>query len=240
MGGGAIRVVASVAALVLLAGCADVGSSGAPSTSTSTSASSTSSVTASSVPSPVLSDVPPVPAGPASALVDRLVVAEPFSPSDYRRKAFGGDWDYDSTTGCNTRELVLAEESGPGLVVDDRCKPLDGTWTSVYDGLVTSDPADLEIDHLVPLAEAWRTGAASWSDELRERFANDRDDPGTLVAVSSSSNRSKQDSTPAQWLPETAEGRCVFVENWVRVKFRWGLTVAPDEKVAITQVLAGC
>ncbi|MBX3315119.1 MAG: HNH endonuclease [Actinobacteria bacterium] len=188
----------------------------------------------------VVDGIPPVPDGPATALVDRLVMADPSAPEEYRRAAFGSGWDYDPTTGCNTRELVLAEESGPGLVVDDRCRPVAGSWTSIYDGMVTSDAADLEIDHVVPLAEAWRTGAATWTAERREAFANDLDDPGTLVAVSSRSNRSKQDSTPAGWLPDSVEGRCWFVEDWVRVKYRWGLTVAPDEKVAITQVLAGC
>lgn len=187
-----------------------------------------------------IDDIPPVPDAAASALVDRLAVAEPSSPAPYRRDAFGSGWDYDGATGCNTRELVLAQESGPGLVVDDRCKPLTGSWVSLYDGLATADPADLEIDHLVPLAEAWRTGAAWWTDDRRRAFANDLDDPATLVAVSSHSNRSKQDSTPAGWLPTDPEGRCSFVADWVRVKYRWGLTVAPDEKVAIVQVLDGC
>lgn len=235
-----------VALAVSTSGCAglldavDVRPS-APTTTTTTTTSTAPAIVPPPTASPDAVDgVPPVPDAPASALVDRLVVAEPWSRSPYRRDAFGSGWDYDGRTGCNTRELVLAEESGPGLVVDDRCKPLTGSWRSVYDGMTTADPADLEIDHLVPLAEAWRTGAASWTDARREAFANDLDDPGTLVAVSSRSNRSKQDSTPAGWLPTDPVGRCSFVADWVRVKYRWGLTVAADEKVAITQVLAGC
>jgi hypothetical protein len=235
--------------LALVAGCADLTRVEEDAASSSTAVSVTSSPDPSqdpptgppaTVPGTPLDGVPSVPDAPATALVDRLRVAEPWSPIPYRRDEFGSGWDYDGRTGCNTRERVLAEESGPGLVVDDRCKPMTGTWRSAYDGLVTSDPADLEIDHLVPLAEAWRTGAAGWTRERRRAFANDLDDPSTLVAVSSRSNRSKQDSTPAGWLPADPDGRCAFVADWVRVKHRWGLTVAPDEKVAITQVLAGC
>lgn len=237
---------------MLLGGCGDGGgATGEPDpTATVTSVASVASVTsvvsapvASTTSAPVapeVDDVPPVPDGPATALVDALVVAQPSSPGEYRRDAFGPGWSYDPETGCNTREVVLAEESGPGLVVGDRCKPLVGSWTSTYDGMVTSDPADLEIDHVVPLAEAWRTGAAAWTADRREVFANDLDDPGTLAAVSTRSNRSKQDSTPAQWLPDDDAARCRFVADWVRIKARWDLTVAPDEKVAITQVLAGC
>lgn len=191
-------------------------------------------------PGPV-AGVPAVPAAPATALLDGLVVAEvdPALP-DYRRAAFGDGWRYDRSTGCNIRELVLITESRTPPVMGERCKPLVGDWLSSYDGVVTTDPADLEIDHLVPLAEAWRTGAADWTAERREAFANDLDDPATLAAVTSRSNRSKGDSPPDRWLPDVAGGRCPYVEAWIRVKARWGLRLAPAEKATLVQVLAGC
>lgn len=258
------RLVAVVVLAAAGAGCVDLADDGvetadpeplttlvttstaATSTSTSTSAppAVTTTVAATTttfvIPEGDLDDIPPVPTEPATALVDRLVVAEPHEPTPYRHKAFGGDWDYDPVSGCNTRERVLAQESGPGLVVDDRCKPLTGTWISAYDGLTTNDPADLEVDHLVALAEAWRTGAADWTEDRRRAFYNDLDDPATLQAVSSRSNRSKQDSPPDRWLPEAHDARCAYVGDWVRVKHRWSLTVSPAEKVAIVQVLGGC
>jgi hypothetical protein len=185
--------------------------------------------------------VPAVPTAPASALLDGLVVAtvDPALP-DYRRAAFGDGWRYDPSTGCNIRELVLITESRTPPQMGERCRPLTGDWVSSYDGVATTDPADLEIDHLVPLAEAWRTGAASWTAERRAAFANDLDDPGTLAAVTSRSNRSKGDSAPDRWLPHDPEGRCPYVQAWVRVKARWGLRVAPAEKAVLVQVLAGC
>lgn len=184
--------------------------------------------------------VPPVPTAPATALLDRLTLGTTPPAEPYRRQAFGRGWAYDPASGCNTRERVLADESGPGLVVGERCKPLAGTWTSTYDGVAATDPAALEIDHLVPLADAWRSGAATWSPERRLAFANDLTDPGTLVAVTSRSNRSKGDSSPDRWLPSAPEDRCRYVGDWIRVKYRWGLTITPAEKATLVQVLAGC
>ena len=178
----------------------------------------------------------------ATALVERLVVAEPDPAAPpYVRDLFdGGGWAYDPTTGCNTRERVLIEESSVPPTVDDRCRSTGGRWRSPYDGLETGDPADLEIDHLVPLADAWRAGAWRWSSDLRLAFANDLTSPDTLVAVSASSNRSKGDSTPDQWLPPARSGWCEYASAWVRVKVRWALEVTPAEKATLVSVLGGC
>ncbi|HEX2575740.1 MAG TPA: hypothetical protein VHK88_05280, partial [Aquihabitans sp.] len=112
-------------------------------------------------------ELPEPPDAPATELVDRLVVAAPDPGlAPYRRAAFGEAWDYDPASGCNTRERVLIAESLVPATVDDRCRPT-GRWRSAYDGVTTSDPADLQIDHLVALADAWRSGAATWTDERR-------------------------------------------------------------------------
>lgn len=206
------------------------------------SVSSTSTAPATTATGPDLSLVlPPVPAAPATALLDRLVVADvdPELP-DYRRDAFGSGWRYDRSSGCNVRELVLVTESRTPPIMGERCKPLRGDWISSYDGVATDDPGDLEIDHMVPLAEAWRTGAATWSAERREAFANDLTDPATLVAVTSRSNRSKGDSTPDRWLPSAVADRCSYVEDWIRIKARWGLSLGMAEKATLVQVLSGC
>ncbi len=127
-----------------------------------------------------------VPSTQASALVDRLEVRDADAEAGlppYRRDAFGDGWDYDPTSGCNTRERVLIEESLIPATVDDRCHPSAGRWRSAYDGVVTDDPADLQIDHLVALADAWRSGAATWTDDDRRAFANDVEHPEALAAV---------------------------------------------------------
>lgn len=189
----------------------------------------------------LLDGVPPVPTGSTAALLAELRTDDdPAAHGTYRRDAFGDGWTYDGRTGCNTRELVLADESGPGLTVDDRCRPVTGTWTSRYDGVVTHDITTLEIDHLVPLADAWRSGADRWTAARRLAFANDRTDPATLDAVTAHANRSKGDGGPDRWVPTDPAAVCPYVRDWVRIKARWSLSVTTAERRAILGRLADC
>ena len=181
------------------------------------------------------------PSGAASVAVDRLVVAAPaLDLAPYRRKAFGNGWDYDPASKCNTRERVLIAESLVPATVDDKCHPQRGQWRSAYDGVTTTNPADVEIDHLVPLADVWRAGGAAWPADRREAYANDLTDPNTLLAVTTRTNRSKSDSTPDQWLPPDRMEWCTYATAWVEVKARWQLTVTAPEKATLVQVLQGC
>jgi hypothetical protein len=134
-----------------------------------------------------------------------------------------------------TRAEVLAAES---TVRVHGCSIHRGRWRSAYDGVVTRDPGRFDIDHLVPLAEAWDSGARSWTAATRQRYANDLGDPRTLVAVSASANRSKGDRDPAGWLPRL--DRCGYVRRWVAVKIRWSLTVDRTEKRALRAAASGC
>lgn len=184
----------------------------------------------------------PAPPVPELASVDALAVRAADDPAiaPYRRDEFGDGWRYDSSTGCNVRERVLIEESLVPPQVDDRCRSSQGRWRSAYDGAETTDPADLQIDHVVPLADAWRAGAATWTRERRLAFANDLEDPATLVAVTGRSNQQKGDRTPDEWLPEAPGARCDYARDWVRIKLRWGLSVRPAEKAALVRILEGC
>ena len=111
---------------------------------------------------------------------------------------------------------MLIDESVIEPQVDDRCRTTVGRWRSLYDGRTTEDPADLQIDHFVPLADAWRSGAGAWPPERRLAFANDRTSPDTLVAVTGSTNQSKGDRTPDEWLPPDRSSWCTYAEMWVR------------------------
>ena len=178
--------------------------------------------------------------GGAAELLGSLTVRSADAAAPYRRDAFGDDWDYDPATGCNTRELVLIDESVIEPQVDDRCRTTVGRWRSLYDGRTTEDPDDLQIDHFVPLADAWRSGAGAWPPERRLAFANDRTRPDTLVAVTGSTNQSKGDRTPDEWLPPDRSSWCTYAEMWVEVKSAWGLTVTAPERARLAELLASC
>jgi hypothetical protein len=91
----------------------------------------------------------------------------------------------------------------------------------------------------VPLANAWRSGAAAWTTAQREDFANDLDDP-QLVAVSAGSNRSKGDQDPSTWKPPATGEWCQYAEDWVAVKTHWKLSVTTAEKSALADMLEKC
>lgn len=135
----------------------------------------------------------------------------------------------------DTRDEVLAAES---LVAVRGCDIRVGKWRSYYDRQVTTRSSDFDIDHLVPLAEAWDSGARRWSAGTRQRYANDLGDPRSLVAVSASVNRSKSDQDPAQWQPRY--DKCRYVRQWVAVKTRWALKVNPAEKRALLVRASHC
>lgn len=96
------------------------------------------------------------------------------------------------------------------------------------------NPSTFDIDHLVPLAEAWGSGANAWSAEQRTAFANDLGFRPSLIAVSASSNRSKGDRDPAEWMPPAANEHCRYLRTWVAVKTRWRLAIDVAEKRALT------
>lgn len=187
-------------------------------------------------PASVVAEPPGIPTPDAArTLLDGLTVAEEGSLSGYSRDAFP-HWN---TSGeCTTRETVL-QRDGDSVTVDSQCRPTAGSWHSLYDEQTTTDPADIDIDHVVPLAEAWRSGANEWSADQRERFANDLDNP-QLIAVTASSNRSKGDQDTSQWFPPSAGYRCTYAQMWVAVKAQWQLTLQPAEKDALGQVLQSC
>jgi hypothetical protein len=140
--------------------------------------------------------------------------------------------------GCSTRELVLIEEA-LGLPQIDLfgCKVIEGDWLSRYDGRRHTDPADLDIDHVVALKEAWRSGASTWTPERRRAFANDLSDPRTLRAVTDEVNQSKGDRDPASWLPPDTSAQCGYLGDWVAIKARWRLTMDATEERAIRRLL---
>jgi hypothetical protein len=102
----------------------------------------------------------------------------------------------------------------------------------------TTKASSLDIDHLVPLSEAWKSGAWAWSAEQRQAFANDVYEPRALIAVSLGQNRSKGDKDPAQWLPP--KGVCTYIADWISIKARYQLSVDPIEAAFLTTKMKLC
>ncbi|GGV85505.1 hypothetical protein GCM10010294_65160 [Streptomyces griseoloalbus] len=139
---------------------------------------------------------------------------------------------------CNTRETVLKRD-GSNVQTDSSCYATSGSWYSPYDGATWTAASDVDIDHLVPLAEAWDSGAGAWTTSRRQAFANDLTRP-QLLAVTDNVNQSKGDQDPATWMPSRTAYRCTYVRAWVQVKYYYGLSVDLAEKTALQNHLAGC
>jgi hypothetical protein len=178
--------------------------------------------------------------GTAAVLLDGLAVAPEADPDSYARERFGAGWAT-GPDGCDTRTAVLVAESLTPAAVEG-CTVVGGEWISVYDAARVTDPTALDVDHLVPLAEAWTSGADRWSDQQRRRFANDLDPgrPDALVAVTARANRAKGDSDPAEWMPPNRSVWCRYATAWVTQKAAWHLAVDPAEHQALADALATC
>jgi hypothetical protein len=157
----------------------------------------------------------------------------------YNRDLFPHWIDADGD-GCNTRYEVLIAEAVTAPSVGSGCSLSGGRWYSYYDGASWTAPADLDIDHFVPLAEAWDSGARSWTTAQRQSFANDLGDARSLAAVTDNVNQAKGDKDPAEWMPPLTSVHCRYIGEWAAVKTRWGLTVDPAEKSALTSYASGC
>jgi hypothetical protein len=170
--------------------------------------------------------------------LDRITVATPSTVA-YDRSYFKHWIDADKD-GCNTRAEVLLAETLKPTTVSSGCTIATGKWYSPYDDITITDASALDIDHMVPLKEAWVSGAYRWTAAQREAFANDLSAPYSLIAVSASSNRSKSDRDPAAWMPSNISYRCTYAASWVKVKAQWNLTMDVTEKTYLTQVLGSC
>jgi hypothetical protein len=180
---------------------------------------------------------PPATAQPASALdLLGLLATAPENTSAYSRDAFRHWVDADGN-GCDTRAEVLIMESA--VPTTGGCPVKGGRWTSYYDGASWTEASKVQIDHMVPLSEAWDSGAHLWTADQRRDFANDLGYGPSLVAVTSGVNQSKGDRDPAQWLPPSSAATCRYVGEWVAVKYRWGLTVDQAERTTLTSLLQG-
>ena len=176
---------------------------------------------------------------PASEALERLQVVTDWRPNTYSRNAFGQPWADVDGNGCDTRNDILAG-SLSNIRQTDHCRITSGRLQDPYTGTeiefrIGGDP-DVDIDHVVSLANAWYTGAEDLSADRRRKFAND---PLNLLAVDAGANREKGAESASGWLP-VAAFRCEFVARQIAVKTTYRLGVRPGEVKAMTEVLSDC
>ncbi len=179
----------------------------------------------------------------------RRVDRNPDTLPPYERDAFGEAWADIDGNGCNQRDDVLLRDAVPGTTRVQQQGSCDhdvlaGIWVDPYTGrtLTFDDLKDLsqaqaiQIDHVVPLAEAWRSGASGWRDRRREGYANDL---ANLLAADGPTNAAKSDDDPAAWRPKQTY-QCQYATRWIAVKHRWKLGADASEVAALADMLGTC
>jgi hypothetical protein len=179
------------------------------------------------------------------AKLEKLEVKGRAPKTGFDRDKFGPAWADVDRNGCDTRNDILKrdledETFKPGThdcivltgVLDD---PYSGKTIKFKRGQDTS--SKVQIDHLVPLSDAWQKGAQQWSAAKRKEFAND---PLNLLAVDGPLNSQKGDSDAATWLPPRRAYWCPYVARQIEVKAKYELWVTQAEKAAMEGILDKC
>ena len=196
--------------------------------------------------------VPAEPASPTNAAVDEpaaseaaaqlmerlqpLVAERNSSIPDYDRDYFAGWLDTDRDC-VNTRHEILQAEAVGFSMNAEGCAVDSGEWFDPYTNRTFTDPRDLDVDHVVALADAWVSGAWEWADELLDRFSNDL---GNLNAIAAGENRSKSAKGPAEYNPTAPAARCDYLVQYATVKIRWELSITPQDFDVLATGLTGC
>lgn len=173
---------------------------------------------------------------PSLANADQLPIELDYQ-NGYSKTLFNY-WIDEDGDGCDTRNEILIAEAVVKPKIGKKCVLTGGKWLSPYDGKSTTKASDLEIDHVVPLTEAWRSGAWRWTEAQRQFFANDLADSRTLVAASLTTTRAKGDKDVTSWLP--AKGVCSYITDWIAIKFRYSLSVDISEASVLNRYIASC
>ncbi|MFH8371321.1 HNH endonuclease [Streptomyces sp. NPDC018031] len=183
------------------------------------------------------------PGDTVTTTVARALTLLPVAAEDrtgYHRGLFE-HWTDEDQDGCDTRDDVLLAEAVTPPTADAGCRALvGGAWPSYYDKQDHTGSGGLGVDHTVPLAEAWDSGASRWSAEERRAFANDRDDPRVRNAVSAAEVRRKGDRDPARWEPSDDSADCRYIAEWVVVKARYRLSADHAELAVLDNMAAEC
>ena len=186
--------------------------------------------------------------GSALAALAQVAVKGRAPKTGYARARFGESWTDDNDevwghNGCDTRDDVLRRDLAEVVLRTGGCKVASGTLHDPYTGAAVAfvrgpgTSSLIQIDHVVPLSDAWQTGAQQWTARQRQDFAND---PLELIATERHVNEAKRDSDAATWLPPARAFRCAYAARMVAIKLKWHLWVTPAERDALARMLRPC
>ena len=184
--------------------------------------------------------LPPAPAVPPVGDAPKLNLRADGIVPGYDRSA----WNWvDADRDCqNTRaEVLIAESREPvTFTSSSNCTVLGGSWYDPYTDAYFSVAHDLDVDHFVPLSDAYSSGGVGWAPDRRREYANSLADADHLIAVSASANRSKGDRAPDAWKPPNQGYWCEYAYDWIRIKYAWGLSATQSEWAALQSMIATC
>ena len=187
--------------------------------------------------------IAPSPSTPAATMLAEIPEPGPAPATKYDRDLFGQRWADVNRNGCDTRNDTLARDLVDVAYKEGTrdCVVLTGTLHDLYTGetvtftRVSEGYQPVQIDHVIPLAVAWSTGAANWTDEKRLQFAND---PANLQTTTA--NQTKGDRTPSSWLPDEASAACAYSTRYIEVAHTYELAIADVDRTALAAALSSC
>jgi len=162
------------------------------------------------------------------------------SPLPYHRSLYGGWMDVDDDCQNTRHEILIAESRTDASLDETGCFVIAGEWHDPYLDTLITDPGRIDIDHFIPLSEAYRSGSATWDDSTRYSFGNDLSENGMLIPVSFTANRSKGNRDPANWLPPDTTYHCQYIDRWVTLKKTWNLTMDYAERKTVMDIQNHC
>ena len=196
---------------------------------------------AATVPPTSAASTPAVPAPSDGRTITASIAPVSHDLPDYDRDDWR-HWNDDDRDCQDARQETLIAESRSAVSYRnaDRCRVESGEWFGVYTGESFTDPGDLDVDHMVPLANAHDSGGWAWSRERKADYANDLLYDNHLITVKASANRQKGRKGPEEWRPSRREYWCQYAIDWATIKQNWGLTATQREADALGEMLATC